>query len=59
MSVDDIKDLRINQFVYLIDRETEELHRVKVVSINDWTKSIGVVNRNGEYKEYPPRLIKL
>lgn len=59
MSVDDIKDLKINQFVYLIDRETEELHRVKVVSINDWEKLVGVVNKNDEYKEYPPRLIKL
>lgn len=59
MNVDDIKDLKINQFVYLIDRETEELHRVKVVSINDWEKLVGVVNKNDEYKEYPPRLIKL
>lgn len=58
MSVDDLKDLRLNQQVRVkCNPPIDGYHIGWVKSINDWTKRVGVVDVHYKYKEYPPRLI--
>mgnify|MGYP003648927348 FL=1 len=58
MSIDDLKDLRLNQQVKVkCNPHIDGYYIGWVKSINDWTKTVGVVDVHDKYKEYPPRLI--
>ena len=58
MSTDDLKDLRLNQQVKVKCNPPIDGYYIGwVKSINDWTKTVGVVDVHDKYREYPPRLI--
>lgn len=58
MSVDDLKDLILNQQVKVKCNLSIGGHYIGwVKNINDWIKTVGVVDVTEKYREYPPRLI--
>ena len=50
-----LSELRIGNFLSCLDDEFNGL--VKIQSINQWTKRVGVENHTGTYKELPYRLL--
>ena len=58
MNEEQIYKLQINQLVKVKCNEVVDGWFIaKVKMINDWTKRVGVVDSNGQFKEYPYRLI--
>lgn len=58
MTEEQIYKLQINQLVKIkCDEGVDGCKIAKIKMINDWTKRVGVVDSNEQFKEYPYRLI--